>query len=57
MNSDLISRQDAIEALEIIADKMSEAGQTVMRDAIGIIQELRSAEQKEHQRERFAQSR
>ena len=52
MNSDLISRQDAIEALEIIADKMSEAGQTVMRDAIGIIQGLRSAEQKEHQRER-----
>ena len=48
MNNDLISRQDAIEALQIIADKMSEAGQTVMRDAIAIIQDLRSAEQKEN---------
>ena len=39
---DLISRKDAIEALEIIADKMPQEGQIVMRQAQGIIRDLRS---------------
>ena len=41
--SDLISRQDAIDVFEILADKMSDAGQTVMAQAVAVCQDLRSA--------------
>lgn len=42
--SDLISRQDAIDVLEILADKMSDEGQTVMTQAVAVLKDLRSAE-------------
>ena len=32
--SDLISRQNAIDVFEILADKMSDAGKTVMAQAV-----------------------
>ena len=42
--SDLIDRQNAIDVLEILADKMSDAGQTVMAQAIAVLKDLRSEE-------------
>ena len=42
--SDLISRQNAIDVLEILADKMSDEGQTVMAQAIAVLKYLHSAE-------------
>ena len=42
--SDLIDRQDAIDVLEILADKMSNEGQTVMAQAIAMLKDLHSAE-------------
>lgn len=42
--SDLIDRQDAIDVLEILADKMSYAGKTVMAQAVAVLKDLRSAE-------------
>lgn len=42
--SDLIRRQDAIDVLEILADKMSDEGQTVMTQAVAVLKDLRSAE-------------
>ena len=42
--SDLIDRQNAIDVLEILADKMSDAGQTVMAQAVAVLKDLRSAE-------------
>lgn len=41
--SDLIRRQDAIDVFEILSDKMSEEGQTVMEQAIAVLKDLRSA--------------
>lgn len=41
--SDLIRRQDAIDVFEILADKMSDAGQTVMAQAVAVCKDLRSA--------------
>ena len=41
--SDLIRRQDAIDVFEILADKMSDEGQTVMAQAVAVCQDLRSA--------------
>lgn len=41
--SDLISRQDAIDVFEILADKMSDGGQTVMAQAVAVCKDLRSA--------------
>ena len=42
--SDIISRRDAIEALNIISDKMSRSGQVVIENAIAIIEDLCSTE-------------
>lgn len=42
--SDLISRQDAIDVLEILADKMSDEGQTVMAQVVAVLKDLRSVE-------------
>lgn len=42
--SDLIDRNDAIDVFEILADKMSDAGQTVMAQAVAVLKDLRSAE-------------
>ena len=42
--SDLISRENAITVLEILADKMSDEGQTVMAQAVAVLKDLQSAE-------------
>ena len=42
--SDLIDRQNAIDVLEILSDKMSDAGQTVMAQAVAVLKDLRSEE-------------
>ena len=42
--SDLIDRQNAIDVLEILSDKMSEKGQTVMAQAVAVLKDLHSAE-------------
>lgn len=42
--SDLIDRQNAIDVLEILADKMSDEGQTVMAQAVAVLKDLRSEE-------------
>ena len=42
--SDLISRQNAIDVFEILADKMSDAGKTVMAQAVAVLKDLQSAE-------------
>lgn len=42
--SDLISRQNAIDVLELLADKMSDEGQTVMAQAVAVLKDLQSAE-------------
>lgn len=42
--SDLIDRQNAIDVLEILADKMSDEGQTVMAQAVAVLKYLQSAE-------------
>ena len=42
--SDLISRQDAIDVFEILADKMSDAGKTVMAQAVAVLKDLQSAD-------------
>ena len=42
--SDLISRQDAIAVLELLADKMSDEGKTVMAQAVAVLKDLRPAE-------------
>lgn len=42
--SDLINRQNAIDVLEILADKMSDAGKTVMAQAVAVLKDLQSAE-------------
>lgn len=41
---DLISRQDAIAVLSILADKMDSTGKTVMEQAVEVIRDLRSAQ-------------
>ena len=41
---DLIDRQNAIDVLEILADKMSDAGKTVMAQAVAVLKDLQSAE-------------
>ena len=40
--SDLIDRQSAINVLEILADKMSDEGQTVMAQAVAVLKDLHS---------------
>lgn len=42
--SNLIDRQNAIDVLELLADKMSDEGQTVMVQAVAVLKDLRSAE-------------
>ena len=42
--SDLISRQKAINVFEILADKMSDEGRTVMEQAISVLRDLPTAE-------------
>ena len=42
--SDLIDRQNAIDVLEILADKMSDGGQTVMAQAIAVLKDLHPEE-------------
>ena len=42
--NDLIDRQNAINVLEILADKMSDEGQTVMAQAVAVLKDLRSEE-------------
>lgn len=42
--SDLIDRQNAIDVLEILADKMSDAGQTVMAQAVAVLKDLQPEE-------------
>ena len=42
--SDLISRQEAISALSILADKMTEEGAVVMEQAIAMLRDLYPAE-------------
>jgi len=42
--NDLISRQKAINVFEILADKMTDEGQTVMEQAISVLKDLSSAE-------------
>ena len=42
--SDLISRQNAIDVLEILSEKMSEEGQTVMAQAVAVLKDLHSEE-------------
>lgn len=42
--SDLIDRQNAIDVLEILVDKMSDEGQTVMEQAVAVLKDLHSAE-------------
>lgn len=42
--SDLIDRKNAIDVLEILADKMSDEGQTVMSQAVAVLEYLQSAE-------------
>ena len=41
---DLIDRWNAIDVLEIIADKMSDEGQTVMAQAVAVLKDLQSEE-------------
>lgn len=41
---DLIDRQNAIDVLEILADKMSDEGKTVMAQAVAVLKDLQSAE-------------
>ena len=41
---DLISRQKAINVFEILADKMTDEGQTVMEQAISVLRDLPFAE-------------
>lgn len=42
--SDLIDRQRAINVLEILADKMSDAGKTVLAQAVAVLKDLQSEE-------------
>ena len=44
--SDLIDRQNAIDVLQILADKMTDEGRTVMAQAISVLRDL-SAEPEE----------
>lgn len=41
---DLIDRQNAIDVLELLADKMSDEGKTVMAQAVAVLKDLQSAE-------------
>ena len=41
---DLIDRQNAIDVLEILADKMSDEGNTVMAQAVAVLKDLQSEE-------------
>ena len=47
MSEDLISRQNAIDVLEILSGKMSEEGQTVIAQAIAVLKDLYSEEPEE----------
>ena len=42
--SDLIDRQNAIDVLEILADKMSDKGKTVMAQAVAVLKDLQPEE-------------
>ena len=42
--SDLINRRNAIDVLQILADKMTDEGKTVMAQAISVLRDLSSAE-------------
>ena len=42
--SDLIDRWNAINVLEILADKMSDGGKTVMAQAVAVLKDLQSEE-------------
>jgi len=42
--SDLISRQNAIDVLELLADKMSDEGKIMMAQAVAVLKDLQSAE-------------
>lgn len=42
--SDLIDRKNAIDVLQILADKMTDEGRTVMAQAISVLRDLSSAE-------------
>jgi len=42
--SDLIDRWNAIDVLEILADKMSDEGKTVMAQAVAVLKDLQSEE-------------
>lgn len=44
---DLIDRQNAIDVLELLADKMSDEGKTVMAQAVAVLKDLQSAEPEE----------
>ena len=52
--SDLIDRQNAIDVLEILADKMSEEGAIVMTQAVAVLKDLPSAEPERKTDERTA---
>ena len=45
--SDLIDRKNAIAVLQILADKMTDEGRTVMAQAISVLRDLSSAEPEE----------
>lgn len=47
MKSNLINRQNAIDVLELLADKMSDEGKTVMAQAVAVLKDLQSAEPEE----------
>lgn len=48
--SDLIDRQSAINVLEILADKMSDEGQTVMAQAVAVLKDLHPVEPEERKK-------
>lgn len=41
---DLIDRQNAIDVLELLADKMSDEGKTVMAQAVAVLKDLQPVE-------------
>ena len=43
--SDLIDRKNAIDVLQILADKMTDEGKAVMSQAIAVLRDLSTAEQ------------
>ena len=46
--SDLINRQNAIDVLEILANKMSDEGKTVMSQVIAVLRDLSAEPERKH---------